>query len=120
MSALHTSVKELAQTANQFWQEYLRVGPGVLNSDALQPFTEKLAKATELAAADQTSLPEDWQIRFEKIIGDLEPLLRRCAERTEGLSFVTGEAGLIPRKDQHALCETSIAMIRELADELSQ
>ena len=56
--------------------------------------------------------PETRPPSLEKAIGELAPLGARCARRNEGLCFVTGEAGLIPRKDQHAAYEQALAIVR--------
>ena len=43
-------------------------------------------------------------------------LARRCAERPEGLSFVTAEAGLIPRHAEHREFEQSLIQIAQALD----
>ena len=60
------------------------------------------------AEVDPGALPPT----LEEAVGVLALLGARCARRNEGLCFVTGEAGLIPRKDQHAAYEQALAIVR--------
>ena len=64
------------------------------------------------ATANDQSAHQELLVALDTV----EPLLRRCVERTEGLCFVTGEAGLIPRKDLHEKCETALACFEQFLE----
>lgn len=73
------------------WLEYQERGPGNVSGarwDAVQQ-----AKVTLVS----THLPS----KLEDVIARSHDLARKCAEDPQGLSFVTGEGGLVPRKDLH-------------------
>lgn len=42
----------------------------------------------------------------------LRELCHRCCRRSEGLCFITGEAGLIPRRDLHDRFEKALQALR--------
>ena len=117
MSELRQSLDQLSDAAESLWQEYLAKGPGCFDDNRLAPFETALITSLEsLAVCD--ALPRgDWLVEFDAAVGELQPLLKRCVERSEGLSFVTGEAGLIPRRDLHERCEFSLDALRQLVDE---
>lgn len=87
------------ETANRIWREYRNVGPGNVNADHADELNERstaLFESGELSA-EQTKAAEV-----------VRELLLRCINRSEGLNFVTGEAGLIPRRDLIEQLETSL------------
>ena len=94
------------EAANAVWRQYLECGPGQLTAEGLAPFLQ----ARGLAEAEIVEDPE----LIDKV-HELEKLLRRCVERPEGLCFVTGEAGLIPRQDLHQQCESLLAFFQQLS-----
>lgn len=87
--------RDLYAAAFEFWQDYLKQGPGQLTPEDLANF-ESLRDAWEAGHPDETLM---------SACSELAELFHRCVHRSEGLSFVTGEAGLIPRMDLHARCE---------------
>ncbi len=98
-----TGIASLHKAAQDLWQRYLELGPGRLPDDAMEPYlNERAALKTDV-------------VEVHALLAELEPLLRRCVERTEGLCFVTGEAGLIPRRDLHAKCEELLDQLERLS-----
>lgn len=120
---LLATINDLHSRAAQLWQLYLDRGPGQLSTDDLAPFLSAVEQVRALVDSPQpnTELKKDteWTSKLEDALTRIEPLLRRCVERSEGLCFVTGEAGLIPRKDLHNECDEAILQIKKLADEMS-
>lgn len=94
------------KAAQQIWTMYLELGPGKLADTCLNDY--ETAKRQFLEAASSELRPS-----FQASLGELTDLLHRCVHRSEGLCFVTGEAGLIPRKDQHERCEALLAQLAE-------
>ena len=95
---------ELYQSAAAFWQMYLEKGPGKLKPTDLVKFVaaaDAVKSRLELQPNDPNHL----------LIVELETLFRRCVERSEGLCYVTGEAGLIPRKDLHERIEAILVQL---------
>lgn len=93
--------------ARNLWHQYLEVGPGVLEPEALKDFSK--AKHRYLADGQADS-------QIQNMLAELEELLTRCVERSEGLSFVTGEAGLIPNRQLHDKCERLIESLGNWQD----
>ena len=107
--SFHQQLRLLAELADAFWSRYIETGPGSLTREDFAPLENAFAEvhiAHEGAAIDPA---------LETATKQLETLLRRCVERPEGLSFVTGEAGLIPRKDLHKQCEDALETIARIA-----
>ena len=105
------------------WQAYQRLGPGKLERSSFDA-VESAASEIELAinepaqwleqADGGTELGDELQTELEQ----LTRLARACACTPQGLNFITGEAGLIPRKDQHEALEAGLVKLRELAEKL--
>ncbi len=114
---LQAAIRKLSQTASELWREYLEVGPGALEPSALTGFSDAAEKASELLAITATNETAHQDLMLA--LDELEPLLRRCVERTEGLCFVTGEAGLIPRKDLHQKCEAALSCFEQFLDSVA-
>lgn len=89
---------------SRVWAAYQTQGPGRLSAEELEPIENALAGWD----ADSASLPDD----LVACVQQLYSLAQRCVLRPEGLSFVTGEAGLLPRKDLHATFNESLAQLR--------
>lgn len=51
---------------------------------------------------------------LREAVAEVYDLAQRCACRVEGLCFVTGEAGLIPRRDKEAAFVEYLAWLREV------
>ena len=116
MSSLSNTLLQLSNEAESLWNKYLELGPGKLPKDGFEPIGSLLGELRRrLSGLDEPR--KGWSEDFESASNDLH-LLRRCVERAEGLSFVTGEAGLIPRRDLHERCEAAIHSLRDLCHEL--
>lgn len=104
-----------SRQATQIWNNYLQTGPGQLQVEVWEAL-QKLA--TELdERLRSSSLPDvDALLQAVAIITDLT---QRCACRSEGLSFVSGEYGLIPRRDQHDQLSAALGHLQERLDQLS-
>ena len=94
----------LYQAASRFWLRYLDRGPGVLQPIDLEEFEEAKSECSLSSSREFSQLG--------LVIDELESLFRRCVERSEGLCFVTGEAGLIPDQNLHDRCELLLERIR--------
>ena len=129
MSQLSNRLKDLAERATVIWDTYQACGPGRVDCqlfddvdaaskalDGLLQNDELIKAASQLTARD----PQDWQEGLGKAIRQARDLAHRCACRPEGLCFVTGEAGLIPRRDQHAAFEDALEYIRGQCRDLAR
>lgn len=117
---LKANLLALCESADLLWSEYIQVGPGKMSPSAGDRFTADAAAVENSVASSSSTVPDEvWVGDLRAVIQEVRDLLRRCVEQAEGLSFVTGEAGLIPRRDLHEKCETGIRRLRELAEQLS-
>ena len=87
---------DFVAAARVLWREYQQCGPGRLAASQFD------AVESASAALLESSAPEETKVQVRA----LTDLCQRCACRPEGLSFIAGEYGLIPRKDQHAKFES--------------
>lgn len=86
------------RAAKKLWERYLRVGPGAVEAFYLSQVESAAAAWFE---ADDTVATGD----LASDVRILLDLARRCVDTPNGLCFVSGEAGLVPRRDQHAQYE---------------
>lgn len=115
--AAESVFKEFLDTANALWSKYLEVGPGKLDSTDRELLERAVNRVRE--PEGEHTIPRDgWRAEFDATLAVLEPLLRRCATRSEGLCFVTGEAGLIPNQQQHRKCSDALLQLANLVREL--
>ena len=84
-------------------------GMGELHLDV---YIERMRR--EYNAAVETSPP---QVAYRETVSKLTDLAKRCALRSEGLCFVTGEAGLIPRQDLHQATIDGLEILRAAIQE---
>ena len=98
------SVQAVLESCQKLWDAYLELGPGrveppylVAVENAVQQFesSQDGAEAMDLVEAVEVLLK----------------LSRQCVNTSHGLSFVTGEAGLVPRKDLHQRFEDCLARL---------
>jgi hypothetical protein len=104
--------REFLECASKLWSDYLSRGPGKLEIGELEP----LDKASErcwvaLQALRQQHISPRELKELTTAIKTVQELLHQAVERSEGLCFVTGEAGLIPRKDLHERLDKALALI---------
>jgi len=72
--------------------EYARLGPGRVPKELADGLSERADALVRLLTVDA---PDE----IVTAVHDAAELATRCATRSEGLCFITGEAGLIPRRD---------------------
>lgn len=128
VSHLEALLGGFLHSAEMLWKQYQRVGPGKVDStffDTLELAAKRLTQACEdVTKADtaKTLFPGD-RTRFSEFINAIDTVLRlakRCACSPQGLSFVTGEAGLIPNKQLHREFENQLAKLERARDWLWQ
>lgn len=93
------------EAASSLWQRYLEAGPGKLlpsNHQALVELWNRLP--TDIRSGGETQLAES--------LRTVHRLAARCVQRPEGLCFVTGEQGLIPRRELYLQFATALDQIR--------
>ena len=105
IAAMQLPLTEFLEQATALWNGYLEVGPGKLDpaSD-----TRLQALARELLESGQLDEPATQAVHA------IVDLSARCARSPQGLSFISGEAGLIPRREQHRAFEQALEKAREL------
>ncbi len=110
------------------WAEYQALGPGNLRQDlfaGIEARSRSIHDSLQSAEHRRTVSKLLDAIRGDEVVGDdaakhllssievARELAYRCACTETGLSFVTGEAGLIPRKDQHAAMDRAIETLHQ-------
>ena len=108
-------LREFHRLSSLLWQQYLLSGPGSLNPESFQPIDVAAGKLHELLAEVGGGIDRAAALRA---ISRIQDLAERCACRLEGLCFVTGEAGLIPRQQDHQAYESSLQQVQLLLEEL--
>lgn len=103
------SLRRLVQAAEIVWAEYQKVGPSKVGA--------KLYDAVATAADEIEQSSHQFGNKTTENVKQLRDLCYRCACTPMGLCFVTGEAGLIPRKDQHEAFECALKELSDWADE---
>ena len=122
---LATSLKEFTAQVAVVWEAYLSCGPGNVESvlfdgvDAMAQRLNALLENDEFLrnAGNLVNIePDEWRATIER----LRDLSYRCAGTPQGLCFITGEAGLIPRKDQHEAFEQALQFFSDCVLQLEQ
>lgn len=99
-----------ADGIDQVWVEYQARGPGEVDPALFDPI-EQLA--CSLDALRDCPLPADMDRGVvTAAIRQATDLAGRCAKLPQGLCFVSGEAGLVPRRDQIDAFATARAVVR--------
>lgn len=111
-SQFQQDLRQYQDCASKLWSDYLSSGPGSLHIGELKPTDE----ASESCRVALKALPKQHFSPQElkdliAAIETVQELLHQAVERTEGLCFVTGEAGLLPRKDLHQRLDNALALI---------
>lgn len=114
MDELPTCLTDFHKMAIAVWTTYQDVGPGRVEA-ALFDGGELLASQIATLLADEataTDLPAEIDgDALQAAVLKIADLANRCATRSEGLCFITGEAGLVPRRDWHIAMEEGLAVI---------
>lgn len=124
-SRLASRIEAFVEHAEALWQDYKSLGPGKLDRcswDGVAAAASEIEStigdpdvARWLKQLDRgTALCDELQAEVKQ----LSRLARACACTPQGLSFITGEAGLIPRRDQHQAVESGLLKLRDMASQL--
>lgn len=118
---------DFIEHTEKLWQAYQSLGPGKLERsyfddvEAAAAEVEHTIKEPNIAAwLEQVDRGIELRDALQTQTKQLSRLSRACACTPQGLSFITGEAGLIPRRDQHEAFESGLATTREIATELGE
>jgi hypothetical protein len=117
LESLADCLHELAIEAEYVWTAYRESGPGSLDSSLLEPVEIAYRKVEahltrSVTAAESADMPSR-RPQIAEAVATVYDLACRCVQRPEGLCFVSGEAGLIPRQDLHSKFEQSLRLIRD-------
>ena len=89
--------------ADHLWNQYLDTGPGgMANIDFLEL---KLAHEAVAKTVQSEELTEALEVILQ--------LSRRCVNDPQGLCFLSGEAGLVPRPDLYRKFEQALDLVRQ-------
>ena len=111
------TLRLLLECLERIWDEYCRRGPGQVESSLFDGVNQLAHRFDEQYIQFASSNPRDALSDDPRpIVVELCRLARRCACTSEGLYFVTGEAGLIRRKDQEQAYAEGLSRIRRLVD----
>ena len=91
----------LCAFANQVdlvWEQYLARGPGEVDSALMEPIDQLAPQLTTMLDGPLSTDVD--RVTLAAAIQQATDLARHCATRSQGLCFVSGEAGLVPRRDQ--------------------
>ncbi|MCP4190895.1 MAG: hypothetical protein GY768_09740 [Planctomycetaceae bacterium] len=94
---------DFRQAALCLWNDYLDRGPGRLTPEL---WIQLKRQHDSLVGELGSESIERWEA-----VKVLMSLAQDCAETSSGLCFVTGEAGLVPRRDQHERFERALAIL---------
>jgi len=122
---LAAAVAHFIEAADAVWTAYQANGPGKVERSLFDPV--EVAQREVSALLDDSDLPalakqiapddvDDWVESLKQSIDQAGDLAERCARRPEGLCFITGEAGLVPRRDMHAAFEQAMEALRTQCD----
>ena len=119
---LAESIESLHASAARIWDAYQATGPGTVGNALFDGVEMNAKTCSELLQREDTVAavgrllnvePEAWRERTCQSVSKSVDFARRCALRPEGLCFVTGEAGLIPRKDLHETFAAALAHLEQ-------
>ena len=96
------ALAEFLTIADQLYRDYRIRGPGTLDRQRL----ESLVAAHRLF--DDVTISDELRLAIDDIVG----LAEKCVLDPQGLCFLSGEAGLVPRQDLHTKFENALDTIR--------
>lgn len=109
-------LREFHALAAAVWEKYLDVGPGRVEAGLFEGGETVAEDILELLAGGkrpgESATPVDAE-ELREAVETVCDLAHRCATRPEGLCFITGEAGLVPRRDWHAAMEKGLGTLSE-------
>ena len=92
--------RDFREAVTTLWNEYQRRGPGRMPAVFLE--------AVEAAWQQLEGELGDWPSTAAAAAETALELSRRCVRHSQGLCFVTGEAGLVPRQHLHQAFEEAL------------
>lgn len=122
LAGLAAQLKNFVECGTRVWNAYQADGPGRVDETLFDPIEApsgeiarllkdpRILHAVRRLSGDDT---DEWIDELCVAVERVYDLTYRCAKRPEGLCFITGEAGLIPRRDWHAAMEDSLRLISE-------
>ena len=114
LDELRSCLLDLQAITARVWSSYNDVGPGRVDAALFDGGEAAAARVLESLADEDISATLTAE-RLRAAVAKACDLATRCATRSEGLCFITGEAGLVPRRDWHAAMDESLAVIGEAA-----
>ncbi len=115
MASLPTNIarplREFIDASTVVWNAYQDVGPNKIERDRFDEVDAafRLLKSA-LDAIEESALNSSHQ-KAITTADTIHNLAFRCVCRVEGLCFITGEAGLIPRKDYLEAYESGLRFL---------
>lgn len=116
LEELAVALARFVRAASDVWQAYQQRGPARVGAEMFEP-VRAAAGGLERLLEDAGTLPEERRAGVLAAVRASTESARRCACTPQGLCFISGEAGLIPRRDQVAAFQEAL---RLLHDELQQ
>ena len=113
LDALATCLKDWLDHVSVIWNRYQQDGPGRLSAAMISPVDSAAEDIEQLIC--QLDRPDVQGLDVSGLrtsIRETTKLARRCACTSQGLCFISGEAGLIPRRDQHVAFEKGLELTR--------
>ena len=104
------------------WDRYREVGPGRVEPalyEQVESLHDQLIEQISRRDGSTAATELDGETLSAAVTAAAD-LANRCACRSEGLCFITGEAGLIPRRDMHDRYAAALAELRDALIQLSR
>ena len=102
---LEDTVRRFLDLVEAVWHAYQKAGPKQVDATLFTGIDQ-----AHVAIVDASGDTGDSIISTSQTLRDLA---HRCTHRAEGLCFVTGEAGLIPRHDLMDAYENGLAILHK-------
>jgi len=111
-------LSDFADHVDRVWDRHDTCGPGDVDSALFEPI-EQLAQ--QLGTLLESPLPGDVdRAALGAAINQATDLSRRCATRSQGLCFVSGEARIVPCSDQIDAFAAARSTVRSVVKQLGR
>lgn len=110
-AAFRQALSQFLEGVSAVWDAYQEHGPGQVDESLFDAVPDAAAAVETYLARTAAS---DGSASAEALIAAVHTLVslsRQCATSPQGLCFITGEAGLIPRRDQHEAFERALQLV---------
>lgn len=104
------ALRSLLNAAQAVWDAYRESGPGRIDASLFEDVESAIGRVKQVGESRVD----------DGLIETLRDLCHRCCLRSEGLCFITGEAGLIPRQDLHERFGRSLEELRTFVRQSSE